>query len=143
MNSEAGFWDTSALVPLCCRQAASGNARLLARRYRMVVWWGTRVEALGALARLQREGLLSEKGFRQTRTRLSVLSGAWSELLPVESVRERAEELLVHYPIRSADALQLAAALVWCRDRPQRRIFVCFDRRLGEAASQAGFEVRN
>ncbi len=144
MKSETAFWDSSALVPLCCRQAASADARRLARRYgRMVVWWGTRVEALGALARLQREGALSENGFRQTRARLSVLSRAWSELLPVESVRQQAEELLVRYPIRAADALQLAAALVWCRGRPQRRIFVCFDQRLGEAASQTGFEVRS
>lgn len=143
MISESAFWDASALVPLCCRQTGSGTAQLLARRYRrMVVWWGTRVEALGALARLQREGTLNETGFRQTRARLSVLSRAWSELLPVESVRERAEELLVHYPIRSPDALQLAAALVWCRDRPRRRIFVCFDQRLIEAASEAGFEVK-
>jgi predicted nucleic acid-binding protein len=144
MKSEAAFWDTSALVPLCCRQVASADARRLARRYGgMVVWWGTRVEALGALARLRREGALNENGFRQTRARLSVLSRAWSELLPIEAVREQAEELLVRYPIRAADALQLAAALVWCHGRPQRRIFVCFDRRLREAASQTGFEVRS
>lgn len=142
MKTEAAFWDSSALVPLCCRQAASAEARLLARRYgRMVVWWGTRVEALAALARLRREGALSEDGFRQTRARLSALSRAWSELLPVESVRQQAEELLARYPIRAADALQLAAALVWCRGRPQRRTFVCFHQRLGEAASQTGFEV--
>ncbi len=116
MLSEAAFWDTSAVVPLCCHQAASGVAQRLARRYsRMVVWWGTKVEAHGALNRLHREGALTESSFRQTRARLSVLSRAWSEVLPVELVREQAEELLARYKIRAADALQPAAALVWCQ----------------------------
>ncbi len=39
-------------------------------------------------------------------------------------------------------ALQLGAALVWCREKPRRRPFVCFDERLGKAAPQAGFSVR-
>ena len=82
MKTEAAFWDTSALVPLCCRQPANGNVRRLARRYgRMVVWWGSRVEALGALARLQREGALSENGFRETRARLRFTdSRSWNRL---------------------------------------------------------------
>jgi len=142
MMSETAFWDTSALVPLCCHQAASGVAQRFARRYsRMVVWWGTRVEAHGALTRLHREGALTENSFRQTRARLSVLSRSWSEVLPVESVREEAEELLARYKVRAADALQLAAALTWCQGRPQHRILVCFDERLGEAGSQIGFDV--
>ncbi|HUI43389.1 MAG TPA: type II toxin-antitoxin system VapC family toxin [Terriglobia bacterium] len=144
MTGETAFWDTSALVPLCCRQTESADARLLARRYhRMVVWWGTRVEAFGALARLKREGALSDEAFGQTRARLSALSRAWLELLPVESVREEAEGLLLKHNVRAADAFQLSAALVWCHGHPQRRIFVCFDRRLGEAASSIGFEVRS
>jgi len=56
-------------------------------------------------------------------------------------VREQAEELLARYKIRAADALQLAAALVWCQGRPQHRTLVCFDERLGEAGSKIGFEV--
>jgi uncharacterized protein len=144
MKTETAFWDTSALVPLCCHQSATADARGLARRYgRMVVWWCTRVEAYGALARLRRDGALTDSGFGQALSRLSVLSQAWLEVLPVESVREPAEELLVRHAIRAADALQLAAALVWCQGRPRRRPFVCFDRKLGGAAAQIGFEVRS
>ena len=143
MKTETAFWDTSAVVPLCCRQTLSAPARQLARRYgRMVVWWSTRVEAYGALARLRREGALTANGFQQTIARLSALSRAWLEILPLESVRDQAEELLGRQAIRSADALQLAAAFVWCQGRPQRRVFVCFDQRLARAASQIGFEVR-
>jgi hypothetical protein len=35
----------------------------------------------------------------------------------------------------------LAAALEWCDQRPRHRPFVCFDRRLAEAAFQLGFAV--
>lgn len=143
MKTDVAFWDTSALVLLCCRQAASAEARLLARQYgRIVVWWGTRVEACSALTRLRREGALSESGFSQAMTRLSGLSRRWSELLPAESVREEAENLLLRYELRAADALQLGAALVWCRGRARGHVFVCFDRRLGEAAASSGFDVR-
>jgi hypothetical protein len=37
--------------------------------------------------------------------------------------------------------LQLAAALVWCNERPRRRVMVCFDERLAAAAEQAGFTL--
>ena len=143
MKTETAFWDTSAVVPLCCHQTASAEVRRVARGYgRMVVWWCPRVEAYGALARLRREGALTASGFQQTVARLSILSRAWLEVLPVESVPQRAEELLGRQIIRAADALQLAAALVWCQERPQRRAFVCFDERLAGAATQLGFEVR-
>lgn len=144
MKTETAFWDTSAVVALCCYQTASTEARHLARRYgRMVVWWCTRVEAYGALARLRREGAFAANGFQQTVVRLSALSRAWLEILPVESVRQQAEELLARHVFRAADALQLAAALVWCQGRPQRRVFVCFDRQLAEAATQVGFTCPN
>jgi hypothetical protein len=42
---------------------------------------------------------------------------------------------------RAADTLQLAASLVWCRERPVGRSFVCLDARLREAAVREGFSV--
>jgi hypothetical protein len=63
-------------------------------------------------------------------------------MLPSERVRALAEELPDEYGVRSADALQLAAALVWCRERPKRRAFVCFEEKLARAAAEAGFVVR-
>jgi len=65
------------------------------------------------------EGALTANGFQQTAARLLALSRAWLEVLPVESVRQRAEELLASQIIHAADGLQLAAALVWCQGRPQ------------------------
>jgi hypothetical protein len=39
-------------------------------------------------------------------------------------------------------SMQLAAALVWCGERPNRRPFVRFDERLSRAAAAVGFIVR-
>jgi len=37
------------------------------------------------------------------------------------------------------DSFQLAAALVWCQEKPRRRPFVTADERLAKAAEKAGF----
>ena len=73
---------------------------------------------------------------------LAQLRGSWSEILPSEKVRSLAETLPDSHGLRAADATQLAAALVWCLDRPNRRPLVCFDDRLRTAAAALGFDVR-
>ena len=136
------FWDTSALVPLCCFPARSAQARQVARTYsQQVVWWGTAVEAVGSLNRLTREGTLKLKESGQAFARLDYLRGRWNEIQPTEEVRDRAERLLRIHKLRAADALQLAAALVWCVDRPQGRALIGADGNLSDAASAEGFTV--
>jgi hypothetical protein len=49
--------------------------------------------------------------------------------------------VLSNYDLRAADAIQLASAFVWCKDKPRNRSFVCFDQKLGIAARAAGFTV--
>lgn len=137
------FWDASAVVPLCCSQPASAQGRQLRRELkRMVVWWGTPLEARSAFARLVRDGDISPDQRVAAVNRLKQLRVAWDEILPTEKVRSLAEELPDAYQLRAADATQLAAALVWCRERPKRRPLVCFDERLRTAASGLGFSVR-
>jgi uncharacterized protein len=63
------------------------------------------------------------------------------EVTPSEDVRERAERLLGVHALRAADALQLAAALIWARERPARLEFVCLDGRLRGIAWREGFAV--
>ena len=136
------FWDTSALVPLCCFQPQSAQARQVARTYsRQVVWWGTVIEAVSSLNRLIREGTLNPKESGQAFARLDYLRGRWNEVQPTEEVRDRAERLLRIHKLRAADALQLAAALVWCGDRPQGRTLIGADSYLSEAAGAEGFTV--
>ena len=108
----------------------------------MVVWWGTPVESRSAFARLVREGALSDTERAKAVTLLNQLRRSWDEIQPSEHVRSVAEDLPDRYGIRAADAVQLAAALVWCHERPRKRAFICFDDDLAKAASAAGFAVR-
>lgn len=136
------FWDASAVLPLCARQRESKTLARLARRYgHLVVWWGTPVEVHSALARLVRDGTLAEVGRTQAAQRLAVLRRSWVEVLPTERVRSLAEALPAQYDLRAGDAFQLAAAAVWCKERPRSRPFVCYDRHLALAAEQMGFQV--
>jgi predicted nucleic acid-binding protein len=137
------FWDASAIVPLCCSQPATVQGRRMRRELeRMVVWWGTPIEARSAFARLVRDGHLTGEE-RITAVRLlGQLRVAWDEILPTERVRSLAEDLPDAHGVRAADAAQLAAALVWCRERPKERPLVCFDERLRTAALTLGFSVR-
>jgi hypothetical protein len=137
------FWDTSAIIPLCCWQPETGESRRLRREFqRVIVWWGTPVEARSALARLVREGHLTPGKRLRAAARLAQLRPAWDEILPTEKVRSLAEEMPDAHGVRAADAVQLAAALVWCRERPKQRPFVCFDADLRTAAAALGFSVR-
>ena len=137
------FWDSSAVVPLCCAQVATAQGRRLRRELdRMVVWWGTPIEARSAFARLVREGQLTAPQRVSAVTLLGQLHRVWDEILPTEKLRSLAVDLPDAHSLRAPDAAQLAAALVWCRERPKGRPLVCFDDRLRAAAQALGFSVR-
>jgi predicted nucleic acid-binding protein len=137
------FWDASAIVPLCCSQAATSRSRKTLRDVgRMVVWWGTPIEARSAFARLVRDGSLSHAERVRAIKLLEQLRQSWDEIQPSERVRGIAEDLPDRHPVRAGDAVQLAAALVWCRERPNQRPFISFDARLSSAAAAVGFTVR-
>jgi len=72
---------------------------------------------------------------------LSALAATWSEVQPSEAVRLRAERLLSIHPLRAADALQLASALIWAQETPRGLGFVCLDQNLREGALKEGFSV--
>ena len=136
------FWDSSAIVPLCCaRSGTAQGRRLLADLGRIVAWWGTPVEARGAFARLVRDGDLTPVQHVNAVKLLDQLGRSWDEILPTEAVRVIAQSLPGDYALLAGDAWQLAAALVWCRERPRRRPFVCLDKPLAKAASDVGFTV--
>ena len=142
MADSAAFFDTSAVVPLIVAQPTSQQARKAYRRFaRQVVAWTASVEAAGAIYQSIRLGALRESNARRALARLSQLEKRWIEILATDRIRHSAISLLEIYDLRSADAIQLASALVWSNDKPRNRSFVCFDRKLNEAASAAGFSV--
>lgn len=70
------------------------------------------------------------------------LAAYWTEITPSEEVRMTARRLLLRHPLRAADSLQLAAALVWSGGQPEHFDFVCMDNRLREAARAEGFVLQ-
>ena len=141
-KTSIGFWDTSAIVPLCCQQNLSQSVRRLWRETaRVVVWWGTTVEVRSAISRLHGEGVITVKGRQQSLARLELLRQEWYEITPSDQARRLAEDLPDRYGLRALDSFQLAAALVWCREKPRNRTFVCYDARLAVAAEAVGFTV--
>src|SRR5712692_1750588 len=89
------FWDTSAIVPLCCFQPQSAQATRTARVYvRQITWWATAVEAISSFNRLYRDQALTAAGKQQALTRLDHLRRRWIEILPSDEVRDGAERLL-------------------------------------------------
>lgn len=136
------FWDSSAIIPLCVKEPASEGVKNLAKTDEdIVVWWTTRVECISAMARRRREGMLPIPAERQARAALTALAGEWSEIQPTEFVRHRAERLLMVHSLRTADALQLAAALLWTEEATSGAEFVCLDQNLREAAMKEGFTI--
>lgn len=142
MKDRQAFWDASAIVPLCLHEDTSTRARQILRKHpQQIVWWGTLAEARSAFARGHRKGALSLEDKDRAIRHLQKLSNSWRPIDPSQKLLDLAVQLLDDYPLRTGDALQLAAALDWCDENPHRRIFVCFDDRLAAAAKVVGFTV--
>ncbi|HJU16854.1 MAG TPA: hypothetical protein VJ770_10330 [Stellaceae bacterium] len=136
------FWDASAIVPLLIAEAATHSLQTLAARDPdMLVWWGSGVECVSALARLERAAALDTHAAAMAFDRLKQLADGWHEIEPTEAVRETATRFLRVHPLRAADALQLAAAFVAAEHRPTSLQVVTLDERLAGAARKEGFVV--
>ncbi|MCW5961363.1 MAG: type II toxin-antitoxin system VapC family toxin [Pyrinomonadaceae bacterium] len=141
MMTDIAFWDTSAIVPLCCFQPASQKLRTLRRKYKTVAWWGTIIEGKSALNRLFRENVISKKAFAESVKRLETQQKTWYEILATDKVRTVAENLIETRDLRTLDAMQLASALVWCFEKPKGKHFICLDHKLSKSALDLGFTV--
>lgn len=136
------FWDSSALIPLCIAQPTSETVRPLAREDQAIAaWWTTPVECYSAFARLHRDGVIDEAGEDQARQVLHQMMTTWTEIEPTSELRQEAGRLVSAYPLRGANALQLAAALIWAGGRARGLPFVCLDQRLRAAARKEGFTL--
>jgi predicted nucleic acid-binding protein len=136
------FWDASAIVPLLVSEASTRRLQVLAAGdSSMLVWWGSEVECVSALARLEREGALDVQAMALALGRLRQLTAGWHEVEPGDAVRETAARFLRVHPLRAADALQLAAAFLAAEQRPASLEVVTLDDRLGAAARREGFAV--
>jgi hypothetical protein len=137
------FWDSSAIVPLIVAEPSTSWARnLLKSDPRGIVWMLSRVEVRSALARRNREGALKVDAYREAIQRTQDIFDGLSRVTAWGRVTDRAIRLLDLHAVRSADAMQLASALVTARENPAQLPFVTLDLRLAEAAEKEGFAVR-
>lgn len=134
------FWDTSALVPLLIRESSTEIVlKIIGDDSEMAVWWGTETECLSALARRERDKQLSRHEVTTAEHDLSgILSGS-VEIMPGPEVRRHARRLLMTHPLRAADSLQLAAAMILAGDQPGQVTIITFDQNLAACAQREGF----
>lgn len=136
------FWDASALVPILAREPRTEEmVSLLRLDEGVAVWWATQVECASALSRKLHDGTFDLWGFDRAVARLSFLLGIWHEELPSMEMRMLAEHFLTSHRLKTADALQLAAAFQWSSWNPVGKEFVSLDNRLRTAAAMEGFTV--
>ncbi len=136
------YWDSSALVPLCVDEASSPRMREIYRADPTVVtWWGSEIECVSAFARLEREGAMTTEMVSEAVARLRSLGAAWHEVQPTQALRDTAVRLLRVHPLRSADSVQLAAAVIAADREPAALEIVSLDARLASAARREGFTV--
>jgi predicted nucleic acid-binding protein len=136
------FWDASAIIPFLIDEPTRAPLlKLLEEDPEILAWWGTTVEIASELARREREKLLTAEEVEAGLATAHQLADGWHEIVPSTSVRRTAERLLRTHPLRAADSLQLAAALVAADHDPTTLELVCLDTRLANAARREGFIV--
>jgi uncharacterized protein len=118
---------------------------LLQRDPELAFWWGAPLDWWEALLAAQRQGRISAAGLQKAKEVLDHLRARAFEVQPTEELRARALRILsVHasvHTLRAAEALELAAALVWCRERTHGAGFVSLHPPLRLAAALEGFRV--
>jgi uncharacterized protein len=136
------FWDSSALVLLCTNEPRSIIAGRLWKQFpEKFVWWETSVEISSALSRLERENKISLLHRQKAEKRLETLEKIWKEIQPIARIKELARTFPALHALKAADSLQIAAALVWCKEKPKNKDFVSGDDRLLKAAQKVGFTI--
>ncbi len=140
VKKKFGFWDTSAIVPLCQSEGRSAAVAHLWKQYEQkIVWWGSIVELYSALARLEREKMIVARQRVAAENRINRISLTWFTVAPTEHLRELAQTFPATYELKAADSLQLAAALIAVREKPHKQEFITGDGKLAAAATSAGF----
>jgi uncharacterized protein len=95
------FWDASGIVRLLVAEESTRPLQALAAKdVAMLVWSGSVVECISALARLERDGALSSPAMTLALQRLQQLSAGWHEIDPSDEIRETASRFLRVHPLR-------------------------------------------
>jgi predicted nucleic acid-binding protein len=99
----------------------------------------TPVEITSALWRKRHHGRLSTAAHLQADAAFAEITQRWSTI-PASEAIERAIDILARHPLRAADSVQLASALI-AMERFGSLPFVTLDHDLAHAARAEGFTV--
>lgn len=130
------------MIPLFSEESTSYTISALLREdLEIAVWWRTWAECRVAISRLVRENKRNEDDEATARFTLNLFNHIWTEVNPTDNIRLLIEVLSLDHALKTADTLQLAAALRWCEGDPRNKGFVCLDNQLRRAAEYEGFDV--
>lgn len=136
------FWDSSAIVPLLVNEPKTEQAHAILKKDRNItVWCLTYLEATSALNRRLRSDEIHFGHYRAGEERLKRLHLSWDQILFSDRLVQLSARLLRTHPLRTADSLQLAAALVAGGNDPSQVCFFSYDDRLNEAAAREGLRL--
>ena len=136
------YFDTSALVKQYLQEAGSKTVlELLKTGDKVYTANLTYAETHAAFSRRTREGRLTRETTRKLAQRFDKDWESYDIVIMGEDVLHLARQILYRHPLRSADAIHLASALLLARTTPTIRwAFVCADGRLCDAAKAEGFQ---
>ena len=136
------YYDTSALVKQYLQEAGSKLVlELLKSGEKVYTASLTYAETHAAFSRRTREGRLTRETTKRLALRFDKDWESYDIVVLSENVFRLARQMLYRHPLRSADAIHLASALLLARTSPRSSwSFVCADGRLCNAAKSEGFQ---
>lgn len=136
------FWDSSAIVPLITREDTSETIfKIYKADSEMLVWWATELECVSAICRRERDSAVHAGHASAALGRLQRLADSWHEVQAGDRVKTTAKRLLRTHNLRTADALQLAAAITIGSGDASRVSFLTLDERMRVAAEREGLHI--
>ena len=137
----AAYFDSSAIVKLYANELHHEAVRNLVEV--PICTSLARVEVTAAFFGKARSGEMTTNVAEVLR---DVFLADWEEgrflhVAPNELIETEAAQLAAVHMVRGFDAVHLATALAARRAVPELALFVCFDKRLSQAAAGEGFEL--
>lgn len=138
---ERAYFDSSVLVKTYFNEVGSRRARELVRKYRIVSSSLAPVEIMATLYRQRAAAILREEVLKAIVSRLASERRFWDIVQLDSDLMAAAEEVVMSAPIRTLDALHVAAALSIQKSSRQMFPFVTADMRQVDAAKRLGLQT--
>lgn len=139
------FWDTSAIVPLLMDEPESETMRaLLLDDQAILASFITPIEVTSAIWRRLHKRELDLRSRTDAERQFANVSKNWFAVREYQRVTDTALDVLTRRRLRTADAIQLASAIVSLEigeQKPASLPFVTLDTDLASAAHEEGFPV--